>query len=109
MLSEPLLVVARMAAAFETLSVPYAVGGSLASSVYGIPKATQDVDLVADLRFQHVEPLVRGLSGEFYVDGDMITDAISRRACFNVVHLGTMFKADVFVPGRDAMPGRAKS
>jgi hypothetical protein len=102
MLSEPLLVVSRIVAAFESLSVPYVVGGSLASSVYGVPRATQDVDLVADLRFEHVAPFVRALSGEFYVDGEMITDAIRRRASFNVVHLATMFKADVFVPGRDS-------
>ncbi|HEY5960336.1 MAG TPA: hypothetical protein VIV60_27470 [Polyangiaceae bacterium] len=102
MLSEPLLVVARIAAAFDTLSVPYIVGGSLASSVYGIPRATQDVDLVAILSLEHIEPLTAALSSEFYVDGDMIADAIKRRASFNVVHLATMFKADVFVPGRDS-------
>jgi hypothetical protein len=102
MLSEPLLVVARIATAFESLSVPYIVGGSLASSVYGIPRATQDVDLVAVLSLDHIEPLTVALAGEFYVDGDMIADAIKRRASFNVVHLATMFKADVFVPGRDS-------
>lgn len=102
MFSEPLLVVARIAAAFEDLSVPYFVGGSLASSVYGIPRATQDVDLAADLRLEHVEPLTGALAGEFYVDGDMIDEAVRRRASFNVVHLATMFKADVFVPGHDS-------
>jgi len=102
MLSEPLLVVARIAAAFDDLSVRYVVGGSLASSVYGIPRATQDVDLVADLRLEHAAPLAASLRKEFYVDADMIADAIRRRASFNVVHLGTMFKADIFVPGRDS-------
>jgi hypothetical protein len=100
--SEPLLVVARIAAAFDALSVQYVVGGSLASSVYGIPRATQDVDLVADLRHEHIEPLTASLAKDFYVDADMIADAIKRRASFNVVHLVTMFKADVFVPGRDS-------
>ncbi len=102
MLSEPLLVVARIVAVFDELSVPYVVGGSLASSVYGIPRATQDVDLVADLRFEHVEPFTASLINEFYVDADMATDAIKRRASFNVVHLATMFKADIFVPSRDS-------
>jgi hypothetical protein len=50
MLAEPILVVARVAQAFDALGVSYVVGGSLASSVYGIPRATQDVDLVADLK-----------------------------------------------------------
>jgi hypothetical protein len=48
MLSEPLLVVARLALTFEDLAIRYEVGGSLASSLYGIPRATQDVDLVAE-------------------------------------------------------------
>jgi hypothetical protein len=73
------------------------VGGSVASSLYGIPRATQDVDLVADVRLVHVDGITSALADDFYVDADMIRDAIKRRASFNVVHLGTMFKADVFI------------
>jgi hypothetical protein len=100
MLSEPLLVVARLARAFDDLGIRYLVGGSLASAIYGKPRATRDVDLVAEIAPPEVEPLARDLAAEFYVDPDMIRDAIRRRASFNVVHLGTMFKADVFI-GRD--------
>jgi len=57
MLSEPLLVVARLARTFEDLVIRYVVGGSLASSLYGIPRATQDVDLVAEIELPHVEAL----------------------------------------------------
>ena len=102
MLSEPLVVVARIAGVFDDLAVPYLVGGSLASSVYGVPRATQDVDLVADIRAEHVDRFTAHLQGDFYVDADMIRDAIARRASFNVVHLPTMFKADVFVLRADA-------
>jgi hypothetical protein len=49
MLSEPVLVVAKLAGVFDALKIRYVVGGSVASSVYGIPRATQDVDLVADI------------------------------------------------------------
>lgn len=97
MLSEPILVVAQIVNAFDTLGVEYVVGGSLASSVYGIPRATQDVDLVAKMNAAHAEPLARLLRSDFYVDVDMILDAVRRRASFNVIHLATMFKADVFV------------
>jgi hypothetical protein len=97
MLSEPVLVVAKLARVFDALGIRYVVGGSLASSIYGIPRATQDVDLVADVRLSHVEALTSTLQGEFYVDADMIRDAIKRRASFNVIHLATMFKADVFI------------
>ena len=79
MLSEPFLVVARLARTFEDLAIRYVVGGSLASSLYGIPRATQDVDLVAEIELPHVEALTNSLAGEFYVDAGMIRDAIQRR------------------------------
>ena len=43
MLSEPVLVVAELARVFDALGIRYVVGGSVASSLYGIPRATQDV------------------------------------------------------------------
>jgi hypothetical protein len=96
LLGDPLLVVGRISSVLDRLGVAYVVGGSVASSVYGVPRATQDVDLVADLLGKHVAPFVAALSAEFYVDADMIRDALARRASFNVVHLPTMFKADIF-------------
>ena len=101
MLSEPILVVVRVVQAFDELGIEYVVGGSLASSVYGVPRATQDVDLVADLTLSHADRLKGLLGGEFYVDADMIRDAVRRRGSFNLIHLGTMFKADVFLMRRD--------
>jgi hypothetical protein len=79
------------------LDVPYCVGGSVASSYAGVARATLDVDLVADLRLEHVEPLCRVLAQDYYLDRDMIHEAIGRRGTFNVIHLATMFKIDVFV------------
>ena len=80
MLSEPLLVVARLVRAFDNFAIRYVVGGSLASSLYGIPRATQDVDLVAEIGLAHVDAFTNALDGEFYFDADMIRDAIRRQA-----------------------------
>jgi hypothetical protein len=99
--SEPLIVVARLVRTFDDLGIRYVVGGSLASSLYGIPRATQDVDLVADIELSQVDALTRSLAGEFYVDAGVISDAIRRVASFNVVHFATMFKADVFIMRHD--------
>jgi len=55
MLSEPVVVVAKLASVFDGLKIRYVVGGSVASSIYGIPRATQDVDLVAEIKLPHVE------------------------------------------------------
>jgi hypothetical protein len=64
------------------------------------PRATQDVDLV--LPSALVDEFCSLLQDAFYVDGDMIREAIQRKASFNVVHLGTMFKADVFIMKGDS-------
>jgi hypothetical protein len=83
--------------ALEQLGAPYFIGGSLASAVHGVFRATADADLVADLRPEHAAPLAQALTGPFYVDEESIAEAIRRRRSFNVIHLDTMFKVDVFV------------
>jgi hypothetical protein len=103
MLTEPLEVTLRVVRVLETLGVDYLVGGSLASSLHGIPRATQDVDIVARLRARHVDDFVSHLGDGFYVDADMIRDAIRRLSSFNIVDMATMMKVDVFVAGRDAL------
>ncbi len=84
--------------ALEQLGVSYHIGGSVASSVYGILRATIDADLVANLQLEQVRPLVKRLEAEYYIDEDMVRDAIKRRSSFNVIHLDTMLKVDVFIP-----------
>lgn len=66
-LAEALQVSREVAAVLERLGVPYLLGGSLASSLHGIPRSTEDADLVAALEEQHVLPLVEALSGAFYI------------------------------------------
>jgi hypothetical protein len=82
--------------ALERLGVPYYIGGSVASSVHGVPRSTNDVDVVADLQLRHVTPLVHALGDAFYIDEDAVRDAVERRSSFNVVYLTSMFKIDVF-------------
>ena len=98
-MEEAIGVTLRVTAILEELDVPYLVGGSLASSLHGQPRATQDVDIVADLQLEHVEPFVVALRDHFYVDEPAVRDAVKRRSTFNVIHLETMFKVDVFVAG----------
>lgn len=83
---------------FEKLGIRYAVGGSLASSLHGVMRSTLDVDIVADMRLEHIKPLVASLSPEFYADNEMIRDAIERHSSFNLIHYETSFKVDVFIP-----------
>jgi hypothetical protein len=83
--------------ALEAQGVPYCVGGSVASSVHGRARATQDIDVVADLTLAQVAPFVQHLQSDYYVDAGMVQDAIRRRGSFNVLHNGTGVKVDIFV------------
>jgi hypothetical protein len=103
MQAEVLRLVARIAGILDQMQVPYLVGGSLASSVYGVPRATQDADMVAALRPEHVARLVVSLGEEFYADAGSIQDAIRQHRSFNLIHLPTMYKVDVFVARPDAL------
>ena len=88
--------------ALTSLGVAYRVGGSVASSALGVPRSTLDADVVCDITEPLVEPLVTRLQTAYYVDADMIRDAIRRRSSFNVIHLATMMKVNVFVKKGDA-------
>jgi hypothetical protein len=100
-----LAVTLHLAAVCERLGLPYLVGGSLASSLHGIPRATQDVDFVVAIRHGDVAAFVAALQGDYYLDEEAIREAIERNTSFNLVHLGSYFKADVFV-AKDDEPTR---
>jgi hypothetical protein len=99
---EALTVTAHVAMLLERLHVPYAVVGSLASSLHGIPRSTQDADVVAALEEGHLPHLLQALATDFYVDDERARQAVATGRSFNVIHLGTMFKVDLFVPREDA-------
>ncbi len=96
--SEPTEVTLIVTGSLEELGVRYAIGGSLASSLHGVFRASVDADVVAELRMEHVEPLARALGDAFYRDETAMRRAIAARRSFNVIHLDTMFKIDVFIP-----------
>lgn len=79
MLSEPMRVTLLVIEALEALGVPFLLGGSLASALYGVTRATMDSDLVADLRPEHARPLASALGDEFYADAESICDAIEHQ------------------------------
>lgn len=98
MQNEPVEVTLKVTAVFEKLGVAYLIGGSLASTLYGMVRTTQDSDIVAEMRREHLQPFVSALQDEFYVDDEMIADAIAHNSSFNIIHRETMFKVDVFIP-----------
>lgn len=99
MQNEPIEVTVRVTQVLEKLSIPYLIGGSLASALYGMVRTTQDADIVAEMRLEHLHPFVMALQDDFYVDDEMIAASIQRHSSFNIIHRDSMFKVDVFIPG----------
>ncbi|GAC1308086.1 MAG: hypothetical protein NVSMB27_45840 [Ktedonobacteraceae bacterium] len=83
--------------ALEHLNIPYYIGGSVASSLYGDFRPTQDVDIVADMHLSQVRSFVKLLEKDYYVVEDAIRNAIRRRSSFNFISNTTFLKADVFM------------
>ncbi len=85
----------------DSLGRRYHLGGSYASSIHGIPRQTQDIDIVCDLKPGDAECLATEIAEEFYCDRDRMAQAISKRFSFNLVHLKTGVKIDIFPKGSD--------
>lgn len=100
-MDEILDVTLRVTATLERLGIPYLVGGSLASSFHGIPRSTQDADVVVRIDEDDVPNLVAAFEEEFYVDEEAALEAVDLGRSFNIIHLETLFKVDLFVAGHD--------
>jgi hypothetical protein len=99
---DPVTIALDVGARLNDLDVAWVIGGSLAGSVHGEPRATLDVDIVAALRARHVKPFVTALARDYYVDVAAVRAAVETSGSFNAVHFASAIKADFFVAGDDA-------
>ena len=81
----------------DEFEIPYHIGGSVASSVFGIARSTMDIDMVVAMTGDRVVALAKRLEATYYVSEDSIIEAVARKSSFNLVHLETMLKIDVFI------------
>lgn len=93
----------KVTGVLEQLGIPYVIVGSLASTVYGLARTTLDSDLLADIHPQHIPALVQAFHDEYYVSADAIAEAITHHGSFNLIHLATMFKVDIFIAKPDLL------
>ena len=89
----------EVADAFERCEIPYVVGGSVASSLQGTWRTTEDADIAAKMRFDHVQPFCDLVRDRFSVHDPAIAEAVSRRSSFSLIHFEHIDKIDVFVVG----------
>jgi hypothetical protein len=83
----------------EKAGISYFITGAVAGIVYGEPRLTNDIDIVADVREEHLPDLKRCFpEGEFYFDTEMAAKAIRSRSQFNIIHPSSGFKIDILIP-----------
>ena len=94
----PFELLQKIVEVFETLEIPYLVTGSVASMAYGEPRLTNDIDIVADIQPAYISGLVAAFPAEeFYIDEEMIKDAIREIGQFNIIHPGSGLKVDIII------------
>jgi hypothetical protein len=83
---------------FRSLGIPYLVTGSVASMAYGEPRLTNDIDVVADITFSHIPGLMTAFpKEEYYIDEEIIKEAIGQIGQFNIIHPASGLKIDVII------------
>ncbi|SRR5579885_838449 len=95
---EPIEVMLIVVGALEKLGIRYLVAGSFASALYGEPRSTRDVDILADVKTEHVHDLEKLLESEFNVTVEAIKLALKHKSSFNLIHYQSLFKVDIFIP-----------
>ena len=98
---EEYLVLKQLTDTLDELEIDYAIGGSIASSLYGKVRFTQDVDINVAPFGEKAEQFYNILKDNFYISRDAMHQAISSRDSFNIIHLEFAFKIDIFLQKDD--------
>jgi hypothetical protein len=102
-LPDPIEVAVAFSRILHDLGVRHVIGGSLASSFHGEPRSTNDIDILVDLRLEHLAGLFEAVRGQYYVSSTAARTAVRQRGSFNLIHLEKAVKVDLFVAGTDPL------
>lgn len=98
---DPIGIALRVAAAIESAGGTYFVGGSVASSLHGDPRSTNDIDVVVSLPLGQIDAFIGALGPDFELDRDMLRDALRLARCANGFYLPVLTKIDLFGLGAE--------
>jgi hypothetical protein len=95
--SDELEILTSVAVQLEAAGIPYMVTGSMAANYYATPRMTRDLDLVVELSEEDVSRFVNIFQAEYYIDHDMVRQAIQSKSMFNMIHNALVVKVDCIV------------
>ena len=88
---------AELASLLADSQIPFMVSGSVASSYYGVPRTTNDFDLVIDPAPNGIEQFLKAVRAAWYVSPEAAREALRRRSMFNVIDVESGWKADLVI------------
>lgn len=87
----------------ERIGAPYMIIGGFAATLYGITRTTFDIDIVVDLKEQHIRALADAYpSPRYYADPEQMRSSIRMGISFNIIDGKRGEKADLSPLTRDA-------
>ena len=81
----------------DSLGIPYAITGSFASNMWGYSRFTHDADILISPSGVSPAKIHKAFKTEFYVSPGAISQAIRRGSMFNLIHLRSSFKVDLWI------------
>jgi hypothetical protein len=100
-MDDPIAIILEVTRILDELEIKYLVVGSVASSLQGFPRATNDADIVVAISEEDLPALFRALKNSFYVDDLVMRRAVQTKRSFNAIHSESLFKIDFYVAGND--------
>ena len=82
---------------FDREHIPYMLSGSVAMSIYTVPRFTRDLDFIVHLQQTHIEPLVKTFGEGYYCNEDSVKQAVMEKGMFNIIDHKSGFKADFLI------------
>jgi len=90
-------VLEEVLARLHEAGIPYALTGSYASTYWGEPRSTHDIDFVVMLSAEQAGAFADSLGPTYYADPEAAREAPGQTGHFNVIHLDTGVKIDLWV------------
>jgi hypothetical protein len=94
---QDIAVLEKLTKVFDELNIAYVIGGSMASSVYGVVRFTQDADITVEPFEPVCDRFFEVLKDDFYISREAMHQALQNRSSFNVIYFATAFKIDIFI------------
>lgn len=86
----------RVAKALDEINAPYMIVGAFGGTIFGITRATNDIDIIVDLHEKDFEALSQKFPlPRYYADPEMIRNSVQMGIMFNIIDSTEGVKADL--------------